>query len=226
MTISTQTIKNVNHHENFVKAIEPSEKQIALLAEFGYDEEFTKLFVNAANWIAVNDNKRRSMKFFKKNQPLVDAKVAEVFEEDGKTFMRFTAKADKIMSGRKNKINVSQEPRQKIKQSKGYTAKAEISEEIQQFLDKHNLVIRGAELTNSSYRVKVSNPDSSRKIILAIYEEKIKFRVYGKKREENYRHILDLIDMEIVENHKMSNSFGFVQIDKKDLDKVTTDMFL
>lgn len=221
----TTSIKSVNHHENFVKAIVPSEKQIAKLAEFGYDEEITKLFVNAVNWISVNDNDRKSMRFFKKNQQLVDLGLAETFEEDGNTYMRLTNKAVKVMQGRKNKINVSSEPRQKIKQSKGYTAKAEIPAEVQEFLDRTGWSVRSTELMKPTYNLRVHKEGTSRAMLVAIYENDVKFCFFGKYKQDMMNHVLSLIPSDLVLHQKMSNTFGFILVKQSDLVNLTEEMF-
>lgn len=218
----TTSIKSANHHENFVKAIVPSEKQIALLAEFGYDEETTKLFVNVVNWISVNDNDRKSMRFFKKNQPLVDLGLAETFEEDGNTYMRLTNKAVKVMQGRKNKINVSSEPRQKIKNSKGYVSTGVINDKIKSFLDSIGFSVRSIHNEKSRFKARIS--DKSVTIGLVVYESDIKFTFDGKNKEEKMNTVLSKIPSELVKHSKMSNTFGFILLSQEDLVKLPKDV--
>lgn len=225
MTTSTQVTKPVNFHENFVKAPEVTEKQIEKLAAFGYDEEFTKLFVAAVNWIAINDNKRKSMKFFKKNQPLVDAKVAETFEEDGQVYMRLTAKADKIMQGKVNKINVSQLPRQRVKQTKGYVATATIPAAVQNFLDSAEFVVKSTKLMKPTYNVTVGKEGKRGSMLVVIYEHDVKLVfVGGKKFKDRYESVLAKMDQSIVDNHKSTEVMAFIQVSQDNLDKVTAEM--
>ena len=216
------TIKSVNHHENFVKQIVPSEKQIAKLAEFGYDEEITKLFVNAVNWISVNDNDRKSMKFFKKNQPLVDLGLVETFEEDGNTYMRLTNKAVKVMQGRKNKINVSSEPRQKVKNTKGYVSTGEINETVGNFLKSVGFTVRSIHNEKSRFKARISNKSVT--IGLVVYESEIKFTFDGKNKEEKMNTVLSKIPSELVKHSKMSNTFGFILLNQDDLVKLPKDV--
>ena len=218
----TTSIKSVNHHENFVKAIVPSEKQIAKLAEFGYDEETAKLFVNVVNWISVNDNDRKSMRFFKKNQPLVDLGLAETFEEDGNTYMRLTNKAVKVMQGRKNKINVSSEPRQKIKNSKGYVSTGVINNKIESFLTSVGFSVRSIHNEKSRFKARISNKSVT--IGLVVYESDIKFTFDGKPKEEKMKTVLSKIPSDLVKGSKMSNSFGFILLNQDDLVKLPKDV--
>lgn len=221
----TTSIKSVNHHENFVKAVVPTEKQIEKLAAFGIEGDLVTLFVNAVNWIVINDNKRKSMKFFKKNQPLVDAGLAETFEEDGATFLKLSRKGMNIVEGKTPKINVSQEPRIKVKQSKGYTAKDEIPEIVQQFLDSHGLKVKSTELTKATFNLKCVIENSSRVVMLAIYENDIKFCFFGKYKQEMQDTVLSKLDTDKVLHTKMSNTFGFILIEQDYLKEIDEDVF-
>lgn len=215
--------KNPNHHENFVKAIVPSENHIAKLAEFGYDENITNLFVNVVNWIEKNDNKRKSMKFFKKNQPLVDLGLVELFEEDGQTYLKLSRKGMNIIECKKPKINVSQEPRIKVKQSKGYIAKDVIPQKVQDFLDEHDLKVRSTQLTKATYNLKCAKEGSSRVMLVVIYETQVKFCFFGKYKQEMLDHMLSKIDDKEVLHTKMSNTFGFILVDQEYLSKISDD---
>ena len=220
----TTSIKSVNHHENFVKAVTPTEKQIEKLAAFGIEGDLVTLFVNAVNWIVINDNKRRSMKYFKKNQPLVDAGLANLIEEDGSMFLKLSRKGHEIVEGKTPKINVSQEPRMKVKQFKGYVSTGEINEDIQAFLDKTNYSVRSTQVEKSRSKVKIHKNEGKSNLQLVIYEKEIKFAFFGNKKQEKLDLVLSRLPEEMVIHSKMSNSFGYILLSQESLKELPQDV--